>query len=60
MAMGVKHYSKNGKEHKGSTHKHPDGTLMAGKTMSSTSQKLYHYGKLSNKAQAIARKGWSK
>ena len=40
MAMGVKHYSKNGKEHKGSTHKHPDGTLMAGKTMSSTSQKL--------------------
>jgi hypothetical protein len=32
MGMGVKHYFKDGKEHKGSMHKHPDGTLMTGKS----------------------------
>ena len=42
MGMGVKHYFKDGKEHKGSMHKHPDGTLMTGKSMSNTSKKLFH------------------
>ena len=60
MVMGVKHYFKDGKEHKGGMHKHPDGTLMTGKAMSNTSKKLYHYGDLSNKAKVKAKAGWGK
>tara|TARA_R100000935_G_scaffold56665_2_gene88858 strand:- start:226 stop:408 length:183 start_codon:yes stop_codon:yes gene_type:complete len=60
MAMGVKHYSKDGKEHKGGLHKMANGSLHTGKTHSKTSVELFHYGKLSNKAKAIAKKGWSK
>ena len=32
MAMGVKHYLKSGKEHKGGMHKMPNGQLHSGKT----------------------------
>ena len=60
MAKGVKHYFKDGAEHKGGMHKHPDGTLMTGKNMSNTSKKLYHYGDLSKKAKEKARNGWKK
>jgi len=60
MGMGVKHYFKNGKEYKGGMHKHPDGTLMTGKSMSSTSKKLFHYGKLSDKAKVKAKSEWGK
>jgi hypothetical protein len=60
MGMGVKHYFKDGKEHKGGMHKHPDGTLMTGKSMSRTSKKLFHYGKLSSKAKVKAKSGWGK
>jgi hypothetical protein len=60
MAKGVKHYFADGKEHKGGFHKHPDGTLMAGKVMSNTSKKLYHYGELSAKAKKKAKSGWRK
>tara|TARA_R110002110_G_scaffold91836_1_gene238928 strand:- start:90 stop:275 length:186 start_codon:yes stop_codon:yes gene_type:complete len=60
MATGVKHYFVGGQEHKGGMHKHPDGTLMAGKSMSSKSKKLYHYGSLSNKAKIKARKSWKR
>ena len=60
MAKGVKHYFKDGAEHKGGIHKHPDGTLMTGKNMSRTSKKLYHYGDLSKKAKEKARNGWKK
>lgn len=58
MAKGVKHYYKDGSEHKGSMHKHPDGTLMTGKSMSKNSQKLYHFGGLSKTAQRKARSNW--
>ena len=34
MGMNVKHYSKDGKEHKGGYHKMPDGKLHSGKTHS--------------------------
>ena len=34
MAKGVKHYFADGREHKGGMHKHRDGTLMTGKSMS--------------------------
>ena len=58
--MGVKHYKKDGKEHKGGTHKMPNGQLHSGKTHSKSSVRLYHYGDLSKKAQANARKSWKK
>lgn len=60
MAKGVKHYFKDGTEHKGGTHKHPDGTLMTGRTMSNTSKKLYHYGQLSSKAKTKAKSSWKR
>jgi len=60
VARGVKHYFKDGAEHKGGMHKHPDGTLMTGKNMSKASKKLYHYGDLSKKAKEKARNGWKK
>jgi len=40
---GVKHYTADGKEWKGKTHKHPDGKFMTGAKMSSTSKKLVHF-----------------
>jgi len=59
MAMNVKHYLKDGTQHKGkTTHKHPDGTLMTGKSMSKSAKTLFHYGKLSPTAQKKARKSW--
>jgi len=58
MGMGVKHYLKDGTVHKGGMHKHPDGTLMTGKTMTKKSVKLFHYGDLSKKAKEKARSQW--
>jgi len=59
MAKGVKHYFKDGSVHKkGGTHKHPDGTLMTGKTMTKSSKKLFHYGQLSAKAKQKAKQSW--
>tara|TARA_Y100001951_G_C11263523_1_gene254024 strand:+ start:568 stop:747 length:180 start_codon:yes stop_codon:yes gene_type:complete len=58
MAKGVKHYTKSGKEYKGGTHKMPNGQLHSGKTHSDSSERLYHYGDLSKKSQAQARKSW--
>lgn len=59
MAKGVNHYFKDGKLHKGATHKHADGTVMAGRTMTKTSKKVFHYGDLSERAKATARKSWA-
>lgn len=56
--MGVKHYLKDGTVHKGGMHKHPDGTLMTGKTMTKKSVKLFHYGDLSKKAKEKAKSQW--
>lgn len=58
MGMGVKHYFRDGKEHKGGFHKMPDGSLHSGKTHSSTSKRLFHYGDLSKTAKSKARKSW--
>ncbi len=49
---GVKHYKRDGTEHKGSSHKMPDGTLHTNKSHTSTSVKLFHKKDLSKKAQA--------
>lgn len=60
MAKGVRHYFKDGKAHKGLSHKMPNGELHSGKTHGKTSEKLFHYGQLSNKAKVNARKSWGK
>jgi len=60
MGMGVKHYRKDGTEHKGGFHKMPDGTLHSGKTHTKSSKALFHYGDLSKKAQEKARSSWKK
>jgi hypothetical protein len=60
MASGVNHYFKDGKVHRGGTHKHPDGKIMTGKTMSKSSKNLYHYGDLSKASQKKARENWGK
>ena len=39
---GVKHYFKDGTEHKGATHKDSKGNLMSGKTHTATSKVLVH------------------
>ena len=57
---GVKHYKKDGSVHKGGMHKMKDGTLHSGKTHTASSTKLFHYGKLSKKAQVKAKTSWGK
>ena len=52
---GVKHYKKDGTEHKGGTHKMPDGSLHTGKTHSKTSVKLFHFKDLSAAAKKKAK-----
>ena len=44
---GVKHYKKDGTEHKGTSHKMPDGSLHSNKSHTKTSVKLYHLEGLS-------------
>ena len=39
---GVKHYKKDGTEHKGGTHKMPDGSLHTGSKHTDSSQRLFH------------------
>ena len=51
---GVKHYKKDGTEHKGSSHKMADGTLHTNKSHTKTSVKLFHLKDLSAKAKAKA------
>lgn len=49
---GVKHFLKDGTHYKGKTHKHPDGTLMTGASMSKNSKKLVHLKDLSKTSRA--------
>ena len=55
---GVKHFKKDGTEHKGTTHKMPDGSLHSGKSHGKTSEKLFHYNALSDKAKKKAKQSW--
>ena len=48
---GVKHYKKDGTEHKGGTHKMPDGSLHTNKSHTKTSVELFHFRDLSSKAK---------
>ena len=52
---GVKHYKKDGTEHKGSSHKMPDGSLHTNKSHTKTSVKLFHLKDLSKKSQLKAK-----
>tara|TARA_Y100001978_G_scaffold60715_1_gene54675 strand:- start:3469 stop:3642 length:174 start_codon:yes stop_codon:yes gene_type:complete len=56
MAKGVKHYLRNGTEHKGSMHKMADGTLHTGVRHTAKSKKLFHFRELSKTAQKRAMK----
>jgi hypothetical protein len=58
MGMGVKHYYKDGKEHKGGYHKMPDGSLHSGAKHTKSSKPLFHYGDLPQKSKRTAREGW--
>lgn len=55
MVKGVKHYLRNGKEHKGSMHKMSNGTLHTGKTHTVSSKKLFHFNDLSKTSKKKAR-----
>lgn len=46
---GVKHYFKDGTEHKGATHKDSKGNLMSGKTHNASSKYLVHKPKATTK-----------
>ena len=52
---GVKHYKRDGTEHKGSSHKMANGDLHSGKTHGKTSVKLFHLKDLSKKAKLKAK-----
>ena len=53
---GVKHYKRDGTEHRGTSHKMPDGSLHSNKSHTKTSVKLFHLKELSSRAKAKAKK----
>ena len=50
---GQKHYTADGKEWKGKTHKMPDGTLMTENPHNEKSVKLYHKNELPKRRSAF-------
>lgn len=54
MSAGVKHYFKNGKEHKGKTHKDAKGRVMSGAKHTASSKFLVHKNDLSATAKKMA------
>jgi hypothetical protein len=56
VAKSVKHFFRDGTEHKGATHKDAKGRIMSGKTHTSSSKYLVHKKDLSERAKAKARK----
>ena len=50
---GQKHYTEDGKEWKGKTHKMPDGTLMTENPHNEKSVKLYHKNELPKRRSAF-------
>ena len=51
-----KHYLKDGTVFKGGIHKMPNGQIHSGKTHTKSSKRVFHYGELSKRAHAKARK----
>jgi hypothetical protein len=56
MAKGMKHYFRNGTEHKGGTHKMPNGELHSGARHTANSKRLFHLNELSKTAKTKAKK----
>jgi len=54
---GVKHYTREGKEWKGQSHKMPNGQIHTGKTHGKTSQRLYHLKDLPKSIQRKMKNG---
>ena len=52
----MKHYFKDGKEHKGGTHKDAKGKLMSGAKHTASSKFLFHMNELSATAKKKAKK----
>ena len=55
MSKGVNHYTKNGDLWNGNTHTMANGHLHTNKTHTKTSQRLFHFRELSDKAKVKAR-----
>mgnify|MGYP001233817703 CR=1 FL=1 len=56
MAAGVKHYYRDGTEHRGSIHKDAKGQAMSGSKHTSNSKYVYHIKDLSAAAKKKAKK----
>ena len=56
MGKGIKHYFRDGTEHKSGTHKMPNGQLHSGKNHGKNSKRLYHFNELSATAKKKAKK----
>ncbi len=56
MAKGVKHYFRDGTEHKGSMHKMPNGEVHSGARHTKNSKRLMHFKDLSATAKKKAKK----
>ena len=56
MAKGVKHYFRDGTEHKGGMHKDAKGRPMSGAKHTSSSKDLYHLKDLSATAKKKAKR----
>tara|TARA_Y100001972_G_C7633303_1_gene317930 strand:- start:1213 stop:1398 length:186 start_codon:yes stop_codon:yes gene_type:complete len=54
MAKGVKHYFRDGTEHKGGTHKMPNGETHSGARHGKNSKPVFHFKDLSKTAQKKA------
>ena len=56
MAKGMKHYFRDGTEHKGGMHKMPNGELHSGARHTANSKRLFHLNELSKTAKNKAMK----
>jgi|TARA_B100001939_G_C16710300_1_gene516734 hypothetical protein len=56
MGKGMKHYFRDGTEHKGGTHKMPNGQLHSGARHTANSKRLFHLNELSKTAKKKAMK----
>lgn len=54
MAKNMRHFFRDGTEHKGGTHKDAKGRLMSGARHTGSSKFLYHMAELSKTAQKKA------
>lgn len=52
---GVPHYKRDGTEHKGTSHKMPNGDLHTNKSHTKTSVRLFHINELSKTAKKKAK-----